>query len=233
MPNIRHDSILIFSLGISIFGLLIVLMLAFNPPTIHENFFWRKPLVGSIFSLICVLGIFAALFPRQCSQLFHFHRESGRFTSHQIYTTSHHPDCKEFSAHVVHISNHTLCAACIGLLFGALVALIGAVFYFFGGWHTEEVGFPIVLIGTVGMVLGFLQFKFRNFVRLTLNAFFVLGAFLILVGIDGLTESLFIDLFLVAFLVFWILARIQFSQWDHWRICNSCKFPCEFREIKK
>jgi len=155
------------------------------------------------------------------------------FPSHQTNATSHHPDCERFSAHVIQVGARTLCAACTGLLLGAFVAFIGTVFYFFGGWQIEEVSFPIVLIGLVWATLGFLQFKFRGFVRSILNALFVLGAFLILVGIDELTESLIIDLFLVALIVFWILTRIRISQWDHWRICSSCESPCEVGEKKR
>ena len=233
MSSIRRNSILIFSMGVSIFGLLIMLMLAFNPPIIHENFFWRKPLVGSIFSLVCVLGIFAALFPKHCSQVSQLRRGNIHLTSHLANSTSHHPDCGEFLAHVIRIGKRTFCAACTGLLLGTLIALVGTGFYFFCGWHFEEVSFPVVLVGVIGVVLGFLQFKFRSFVRSMLNAFFVIGAFLALVGIDELAESLFIDLLLTAFIVFWILTRIQFSQWDHWRICSSCKSPCEVRGVKK
>jgi len=233
MPRIRHDFILMLCMSVSIFGVFFIVILAFNPPIIHENFFCRKQLVGSIFSLICVSGISAALFPKQCSQISHFQRVDTNSTSHLIHTNSHHPNCEEFSAHVIRISNRTLCAACTGLLFGAVVALIGTVFCFFGGWHTEDASFSVVFIGLVGIILGFLQFKFRSFIRLILNAVFVLGAFLILVGIDELTQSLFIDLFLVAFIVFWILTRVQFSQWDHWRICSSCKSPCEVLGMRK
>jgi len=134
---------------------------------------------------------------------------------------------------VIKIKGHRLCAACTGLLLGALTALIGTAFYFFGGRRIEEAGLWAVLIGVAGMVLGFFQLKFRSFARLTLNVFFVLGAFLILVGIDEITESLFVDLFLVALIVFWILTRIQLSQWDHQRICSSCESPCEAWGIKK
>jgi len=233
MSNNRYDPVLTFSIGVSIFGILIVLLLALNPPITYEEFFWRKPLVGSVFSLICMLGIFAALFPKQCSQAFHFRRENMHFPSHQTNATSHHPDCERFSAHVIQVGARTLCAACTGLLLGAFVAFIGTVFYFFGGWQIEEVSFPIVLIGLVWVTFGFLQFKFRGFVRSILNALFVLGASLILVGIDELTESLIIDLFLVALIVFWILTRIQISQWDHWRICSGCESPCEVGEKKR
>lgn len=233
MLSNHHNSILIFNISVSIFGIFIVLLLACNPPIIHENLFWRKSLVGLLFSIICILGVFTVLFPKPCSQMFHSRRENTNFHSYRINAASHHPDCGEFSAHVVHISNHTFCAACTGLLLGALAVLFGTTFYFFGGSHIEGVSFPEVLVGVIGVVLGFFQFKFRRFVRLVLNAFFVLGAFFILVGIDELTENLFIDLFLVVFIVFWILTRIQISQWDHWRICRSCESSCELRGTKK
>lgn len=233
MLTIRYNPVLILNIAISLCGLFVVLMLAFDAPVIHENFIWRKPLVGSVFSLICVLGIFAALFPSQCSQTLHFRGENTHSTSHRTHDPSHHPDCEGFSGHVIKIRGHRLCAACTGLLLGALIALIGTAFYFFGGGHAEGSGLQIVLIGAVGIVLGFFQLKFRSFARLTLNVFFVLGAFLILVGIDEITESLFIDLFLVALIVFWILTRIQLSQWDHQRICSSCESPCEAWGTKK
>jgi hypothetical protein len=119
------------------------------------------------------------------------------------------------------------------LLLGGLIAIIGTVFYFFDGWHAEGISFPLVLIGVIGVAFGFIQLEFRSFVRLMLNTLFVLGAFLILVGIDELAKSLFVELLLAAFIVFWILTRIQISQWDHWRICSGCKLPCEVWEKKR
>jgi hypothetical protein len=207
-------------------------MIWINPPTVNESFLWRKPLIGSIFSLICISGILAALFPKQCSQTFHFQKGNMNLSSHKVNTTSHHPDCGRFSAHTIRIGSHTLCAACTGLLLGALVALVGTASYFFSDANLE-VGFTGVLIGAVGIVLGFLQLKFRGFIRLILNMFFVVGAFLILVGIDQLTESVFVDFFLVALVAFWILTRIQLSQWDHWKICSSCESQCEVWEAKR
>jgi len=235
MSNMRYYFFLIFAIGVSIFGLFTVLIIGINPPMIYGSFFWRKPLIGSIFSLICILGIFAALFPKQCSQTFHFRKENMNLTSHRIHATSHHPDCdcRKFSAHVIRVGSHTLCAACTGLLLGAIIALVGTTFYFFSGRNVEGVSFSVVLIGTAGIILGFLQLKFRGFLRLLLNTFFVLGAFLILVGIDELAESLFADFFLTALIAFWILTRIQLSQWDHWRICSNCESPCEVWEAKK
>jgi hypothetical protein len=233
MSRISSYSFLFFDIGISAFGLLIVLLLVANPPIIYESFSWRKPFVGSVFILICTFGIFAALFPKRCSHTFHFRRENVSLASSGIQTTSHHPDCGKFSAHVIRINGHTLCAACTGLLLGGITAIVGAFIYFFIGWHIVTVAFTVALIGVIAMVLGFSQLKSSGFIRLILNIFFVLGAFLILVGIDELIGSLFVDFFMEAFIVFWIFTRIQLSQWDHWRICNNCKFPCEVRKTKK
>ena len=232
MSNRQNYPFPIFAISISIFGLFIVLAIAINSPTIYENFLWRKPLIGSVFTLICILGTLAALFPTQCSKTLHFRKENMNLT-YQIHHSSHHPNCGKFSAHVIRIGNCTLCAACTGLFLGAIIALGGTTFYFFNGWNVEEASFLVVLIGIAGIILGFLQLKFRGFFRLLLNTFFVLGAFLILIGIDELVESLFADFFLTALIVFWILTRIQLSQWDHWRICSNCESQCEVWEAKK
>jgi len=235
MSSIHNNPILMFTISVSIFGMLVVLMFAFNPPLIHEDFFWRKPLIGSIFSLICILGIFAALFPKQCSKRFHFQKDETNFTSHQISATSkgHHPGCGEFSSHVIHVGGYTICAACTGLLLGAIIAFIATAFFLFGELRMGEMSFPAVLIGVTGLVLGFFQLKFRGIIRSMLNVFFVFGAFLILAGIDELVKSLIIDLFLTVLIVFWLSTRIRLSQWDHRRICINCKNPCEVQEPKK
>ena len=243
MPqNIQPNFILIFTVSISLFGLFTTLMLALYPPTIQENLLWRKPFIGSIFSLICILGIIAAFFPNKCSKTFNLleaekpavsNAKDRNFNKVLVTLKGHHPDCKEFSAHVIHISSHTLCAACTGLYLGAFISIIGTAFYFFGGGRIYEMSFPAVVIGIVGVILGYLQLKFRGFVRLMLNTLFVLGAFLTLVGIDELTQSLSVDLFSIVLIVFWIFTRIMLSHWDHRRICLNCKSPCENRRLEK
>ena len=234
--SLPRSRILIFMIAVSFFGLFLVATLAINPPTIEENLPWRKPVIGSIFGSICVLGIITVFFPKQCSAMFHS-TKGGRDTSsnekdldsHESAPNlkGHHPDCGSFSAHVVQTNNKTFCAACTGLLLGALMALAGTIIYFFGYWHIERNSLLAVFMGTLGVGLGLFQFKFRSLFRLLINTFFVLGNFFVLVGIDELIQSLLADLFLVVLTVFWLLTRILFSQWDHWRICHTCRTPCE------
>jgi len=231
--------ILVFAVSVSLFGLFTTLMLTLYPPTIQENLLWRKPLIGSIFTLICISGIVAVFFPKKCSQTFDFPKtekppisntEDPDFHKISITLKGHHPDCGKYSAHVIQVNNHVLCAACTGLLLGALVSIAGTTLYFFGGWDIGQTGFPAVLFGEVGIVLGFIQFKCKGCTRLVLNALFVFAAFLTLVGIDKIAENTFIDLYLVFLIVFWLWTRILISQWNNWRICHTCKIPCKLKE---
>jgi len=229
MPRMNNNLTLIFITGVSVFGLLMVLALSLSASaTVHENFPGRKPLIGSIFSAICILGIFASLFPRQCSGSSHFQKREKEPAGAEICARvkGHHPDCEEFSAHVIRIGNHTLCAACTGLFLGGLIALTGTVLYFFNGWNLETSSFQSVLIGIAGIALGFFQLKFKGFVRSALNTLFVLGAFSVLIGIDALMKSISVDFFVIALVVFWLLTRIQLSRWDHLRTCLDCRSPC-------
>jgi len=216
-------------------------MLTVYPPRVHENLLWRKPLIGSIFGLICVFGILAVFYPIQCLRIFDFGKKKpsrlylDKFASHGTSPLQgHHPDCENFAAHVFRIGDKTFCAACTGLLLGGLLALAGTLLYFFSSWRVDQSSSLVVWVGVLGVGFGLFQFKFRSFVRLFLNIFFVLGTFFILIGVDKLVHSVTVDLFLVALTVFWLFTRISLSQWDHERICYTCKVAtCEFTDRKK
>jgi len=228
---------------VSLFGLFLAGVIAFYPPVVGESFVWRKPIVGSIFGSICILGILAALFPKQCSGVYDFKKDEkgsrsylNHFASHDTFSTvrGHHPDCENFSAHVFQIGNRTFCTACTGLLLGGLLALAGTILYFFSNWRVGQGSFLLVWVGVLGVGFGLFQFRARSFIRLFLNTFFVLGTFLILIGIDELARSVMVDLFLIALILFWLFTRISLSQWDHERICYACKVvACEFADKRK
>jgi len=201
-----------------------------------------------IFGSICVLGILASLFPKKCSGTFHFKKEGmtvnksnssgeSKLPSYRVgfALRGHHPDCGNFYTHVFKISNRTFCTSCTGLLLGALVTLVATILYVFNGWQIGQESLLTVYFGILGVGFGLLQFPlFKNRkspLRFLLNSFFVLGAFLILTGIDALVHSTTLDLFLILLIVFWISTRISLSQWDHKRICYACKVTtCEFRK---
>jgi len=234
---------LLFLVSVSLFGLILAVLLAFYPPISQENFPWRKPLVGSTYSVVCVLGILAVFFPKTCSRFFDVgkrEKHQNRFFGFKLgMPTStlrgHHPQCGRFSAHVLHLSGRLFCATCSGLFLGALIVLVGVTLFFFGNWQIEQNASLAVLVGAGGVILGLLQSPLpilqNSVIRLLSSGFFVVGMFLILIGNEELAHSTSVDLFFVALSVFWLLTRISLSQWDHEQICSKCTLDsCSFAE---
>jgi hypothetical protein len=209
------------------------------PSTVTGDLSWRKTVIGSIFSSICVLGILAVFSPNKCLRIFNIGKkkktvgsDSAKLVSHGTSNVlqGHHPTCGKFTAHIFRIKGKIFCAACVGLLLGGLLALAGAFIYFFGDWRLAEHSSLMVLLGIVGVSLGLFQFKFKNLIRLSVNTIFVLGTLSILIGIDELVHSLIFDLFVVSLIIFWLFTRISLSQWDHERICSDCEIEnCRIR----
>jgi hypothetical protein len=240
MLHVGNSSLfLIFTVAVSIFGLLTLSLLALYGPVHQETVLWRKPVIGATFTIICLIGIVATLFPKKCSEAFNVQKlnqsafsDVKRLSSRrsQMHVEGHHPDCHRFSAHVLHVGRRTICAACAGLFIGAVAAIATASFYFFGDWVIAPTNPLAMLVGQMGLVSGLVQFKFRGCIRLVANAFFVIGALLCLVAADALAGSLLVDIFAVALILFLILTRIMISRWDHWRICLECGFSCDTKK---
>jgi hypothetical protein len=228
---------LLFSVGASLFGLLTISMLALYPPTNPPVFSLRKPIVGLVFGIICVSGILAAVYPTKCLGAFEHQKISGPAMSTNSDRSAqlgnavkgHHFDCERYSAHTIKIKEQTLCAACTGLSLGAMLALVGGIPYFLVGWQIQQSSL-IVASGQLGVLLGFIQFKFAGLMRLALNAVFVLGAYFMLIGIDMLARNVFIDFYLILLIMLWIWTRILLSRWDHVNTCRTCKLQCKLKE---
>jgi len=230
---------LLFLVSVSFLGLILAVFLAVYPPVSKEDLVWRKPLVGVSFAAVSVFGIIAVFFPNQCSRSFdlgkrekHPHRFFGfgqtmsDSSATALTLRGHHPMCGRFSAHVYRLRGTILCATCSGLFLGATIVLAGVGLYFFGNLQMGSNAFVAVLAGVLGVVLGLLQSPLpllqSSFTRLFSSAFFVVGTFLILAGIEELARNVSVDLLFVALSVFWLLTRIALSQWDHERICSEC-----------
>jgi len=243
---------LLFLTSVSFLGLVLVVMFTSNPPVSQADFVWRKPVVGSIFALVCVLGALAVFFPNECSRGFSFgkgerHQEWFSFSFKRGLTSKsdssvlrgHHPTCARFSSHVFNLGGRMFCATCSGLLLGALVSLVGVIAYFFDNWQVGPDASWLVWVGVLGVALGLLQSPLlkvqRSFVRVFSGALLAVGAFLILMVVDELASDFFLDVFLVFLTVFWLVTRVFLSQWEHEKICSSCSsVPCELgRSTKK
>jgi hypothetical protein len=226
---------LMFAMSLSILGLLMTLTMAISPPNAMTVFPWQNMVTGLIFISICMLGILAAFLPKTCSAAFESHgNEKSRTQTENpcsnLVIKGHHPSCDRFYTHVFSIGGRVLCAACTGLVIGAAGAIPGTYLYFFVGLKFGPTGLPLVAIGELFIVLGFAQLRFKGIIRSALNVFFVLGAFLTLVGTDTAGRSLFLDLYLIGLILLWIWSRTLLSRWDHFRICCECRLSHGLKE---
>ena len=227
----ERNLILRFMIICSLLGLFIILLMVMYPPATMQNYFWRKPLVGSIFFMICAAGSLVAVSPKAClathkMQMIETSKDSEVKTDSPVSTEGHHPNCGRFSSHTIQFKGTSYCAACTGLLIGGIMAMSLTVLYFFSGLSAELIGFPALLTGLLAPVLGLMQFKVKGWTRLSANVLFPLGSCLMLIGIDQLVHSVFVDVYLTGLILVWIITRVMLSQWDHYRICLMCGFSC-------
>jgi hypothetical protein len=220
---------LLFLVSMSMFGLLLSVVFVVNPPKLADDFAFRKAVVGSTFGAVCILGIIGGLYPYSCSGILDFEEQKTNTPSPsksrgQAFQ-GHHPACGSFSSHVLRIGERRFCATCSGLVFGAIIALIGAITFFFGNIETTGELPLLVSVGAFGVALGLLHptvFRLKSYARFFAGIFFVVGSFLILVGVDDSAKNTSIDLFFVALSVLWILTKVSLSKWEHQQICSQC-----------
>ena len=217
-----------FAVVVSVFGLATVTFFLMKPVVYFGgNFAFSSTLTGSLYAAICGVGICAVFYPRQCQRTFSFRKESKpskdqTLAPKTVKFSGHHPECAEFSPNRIKIGRTLQCAACSGLLAGAIVALVGAVLYFFIGYNFLWSDPRIIAVSNVGMVLGLFQFKFSGYGKLAVNAFFVVCSLITLVMADLLSKSLLINLYTLCLIVFLLTTRILLSNWYNKKTCIEC-----------
>ena len=230
MPGTRTftNFSLILCILFSVVGLIILPFLLFQSAKFEVNFPYSKFLVGSLYSLVCLLGIVAVFYPQKCQNTFAFRQnatlESKSRTGEgsDLIFKGHHPNCRKFDGNRIKICGFVFCSACLGLLIGAIFAMIGTMFYFFFGTPFPLANLGILLVGSGAMLLGLVQFVFRSYVKLIVNSLFVVGSLLMLISADLISGSLLIDLYVVGMIVFLLLTRIMLSEWNNRKICLEC-----------
>ncbi len=228
--NLSIDSNLVFLLCISFFGLALSFVFVFLSGRTLDDFELRKPLIGSVFGLLCVIGTFASIFPDKCARVFDYEK----VTNHEDVSRKlvgptirgHHPACCAYSAHILKVRGKILCATCTGFSVGAAVALIGVGLFFFGPLSFGAAPYITLTLGAFGVTLGLLHsilpgFKF-GFFRFIASMFFAIGSFLIITSVENAVQNTSIDLFFVLLSILWLVTDTSLSRWDHRRICANC-----------
>ena len=224
--NRDSTGFLFFLVAVSIGGLALIPALLASPHTIYFEFTPRQALVGALFSLICLLGIFAAFYPAKCRRMFKNSQnpipQVNELSGH-IEIRGHHPNCDNYAPNRMVIGGRFVCAACSGLLIGAIIALIGTTVYFFAGLDIGKGSVWVLLAGEGCMLLGLAQIKFSSYLKALVNLLFVVGSFVVLVETDFLGENLVFDLLVLGLIAFMLWFRIFLSEWNNRRTCEKCR----------
>jgi len=229
---------------ISISGLFLLILLVLYSPNPKISYYFQKQLILSVFVLICILGMVAAVSPSRCAEFLSLrHYQKSDHKSNKIEKRSnfgkkfkgHHPECDNFKTHTFSLMEKKYCAGCSGLFIGALIAVIGTIIYYFYGISDVIDGRLIFFIGFTSVLVYLLKDVLLdinlNFAKFLFNMILVLGSFLILIGIIELNSSIFIQLFFMVLVFIWILGRITSSEKNHYEVCNKCstKSSCIYR----
>ncbi len=235
---------LLVSVVVSVCALGALTAVSLLSPHVHDEVAWRRPLTGSLFSVVCILGMTAVFFPQRCARRPSMHPGNQRQGSPQrqdvYHTTSsiagitlthgHHPPCERYYQHEFLFGGKTLCAACTGLFTGALISLAAACYVFV---LQRPYNLPYGLasaVGALGVVVGVVSYAVTNAQgparRFFVNAVMVVGMLLALIGADGSGQSLALNVLLIGSCMLALFTRILLSQDRHERICRTCEQAC-------
>ena len=216
---------MLFLVAVSVIGLALVPLLLLQPNLQANPSPIRRPLVGAIYSVICIAGIIAVFYPGKCRMMFqkpNFPTDSMKTSPSAIQFRGHHPDCEKFSANRITIRGSVFCASFSGLLIGAIAALMAVVLFSLGLFDLVTRSLWVLMAGEILMFVGLIQIKLRSYVKMSVNALFVVGSFISLVAADLDAQSLLVDAYVLGLIVFMLWFRILLSERNNKRICLGC-----------
>ncbi|MCJ7770490.1 hypothetical protein MUP37_02810, partial [Candidatus Bathyarchaeota archaeon] len=229
--NVRLRTLSLSYESLSIVGLIMLAVATFRSPSSTQDSDLLRRLSGLVFASICILGAVAGTFPKTCSRTSHFvNRENPsrkEENSHEarIVFTGHHPSCGQFNSHVLRFRDRTLCAGCAGLVLGAVISLVATASYLLFGLLAGGNMISFFWFGFTAVALGLLQYHIpygdAGLVHLLLNTSFVLGDFLLLVGVNEIAGNPVLSAYFLVLTIYWILARITVSRLEHHIVCAA------------
>ena len=216
---------MLFLIAVAVFGFGLVTFLVLQPNLPVDSPILRRPLVGSLYIVICVLGIVAVFYPNKCRLVFKKPSQSpyaAKVSALPVQLVGHHPNCEKFSANRIILHARVFCAACSGLLIGAIVAIVGIVLFSFDLFDMSGEILWILMVGEVLMFAGLAQIRLGGYVKMTVNVLFVIGSCVSLIAVDILGQNLLIDAYMLGLIVYMLWVRILLSEWNNKIICMNC-----------
>lgn len=191
--------------------------------------------VGGLFIFSCLFGISLAFRPnwihRISSQKSSIPKNKSVNGISNRRRRGHHPLCARFQNHTITYNGRTLCAGCLGLAIGCVLAIFLTTVYLYIFPFLSLTTF--VLSISIGLIV--ISFSYIEAVlpqrtaigHVVSNIFLVTGLFLVVAGVFGATESALIGTFAVILSFLWLDTRAQLSGWNHAKICRECKRTCQ------
>jgi len=225
MQQTNHSSfLLLFLVAVSLIGLALVPLLLLQPNLQTESSPYRVPFISAIYSGICIGGIVAVFYPNKCRVMFQkpsVSLDSKEQKTSELPFKGHHPNCENFANNRISIRGSVYCAACSGLLAGAIAALVGAILFSIG-FFSRAGNLWVLAVGEGLMLIGLTQIRIGGYAKVTVNALFVVGSFISLVAADLVGRSLLVDTYMLGLIVFMLWFRILLSEWNNKRTCVAC-----------
>ena len=225
----KHNNMFtLFLILISIFSLIVTTYLIMYPNNFEDRYPFHSVIVGSTFISVCFIGTIASIYPNPCGKILSSEiiKNSNKIHSaKKLNLQGHHYPCGKYSNHTLKTGKKYLCATCSGLLFGAILGIIGSIWYFSGYFQVERISIlaPLALISVFfGLFQSVLPKMKGSLLRFFAGKSLVTGAFILLVSLDQVINSTFIDLFYVLISMFWIFTKINLSQREHRLTCLNC-----------
>jgi len=216
---------LLFLVAVLVFGLVLVPLLLLQPNLQADQSPFRRPIVGTTYSVVCIVGIVAVFYPGKCRMMFqkpNVSPDSVIRSASEVQFSGHHPDCEKFSGNRIIIRDRVFCAACSGLLIGAIVAMVAIVLFSLGLFDLGTGSLWVLAAGEVLMLVGLAQIKLKGYVKMAVNALFVVGSCISLVVADLAAQSVLVDAYVLGLIVFMLWFRILLSELNNKRICLAC-----------
>ncbi len=100
--------------------------------------------------------------------------------------------------------------------------MAGVVLFSLGFFSMEIGNFWVLAVGEFLMLIGLAQVKMGGYVKMAVNALFVVSSFIMLIEADLAGQNLFVDAYVLGLIVFMLWFRILISEWNNKQTCLVC-----------
>jgi hypothetical protein len=219
---------------LSIIGAVLILALVLLVPSKNIQIGSSdKIVVGLMFIACCMIGITLAVKPNWIRNTaadkfgdLSYQKQSGK----KIGRKGHHPDCLRFGDHTVFWKEKALCAGCLGLALGSVIAIIITIIYIeVPIIFSRPTLYIMIFTGLFLIALNYLEsimIQRMVVIHVMFNMILPLSFLLIIIGVFELTGEMIFGLIVILITILWLDTRIQLSDLVHKKICFNCNKKC-------